>query len=102
MAKKILVIDDSPLVLAMASDALQAAGFVEISTWREEKILYFADEDDWWAWEWSQASRFWLEGMTPEGLARFKAGSYEHLRQMKTPQGIPMRWGAQYGVSKTR
>jgi DNA-binding response OmpR family regulator len=27
MAKKILVIDDSPLVLAMASDALQAAGF---------------------------------------------------------------------------
>ena len=27
MAKKILVIDDSPLVLAMASDALQSAGF---------------------------------------------------------------------------
>lgn len=27
MSKKILVIDDSPLVLAMASDALQAAGF---------------------------------------------------------------------------
>lgn len=27
MAKKILVIDDSPLVLAMASDALAAAGF---------------------------------------------------------------------------
>lgn len=27
MAKKILVIDDSPLVLAMASDALIAAGF---------------------------------------------------------------------------
>lgn len=27
MANKILVIDDSPLVLAMASDALQAAGF---------------------------------------------------------------------------
>jgi len=27
MAKKILVIDDSPLVLAMASDALQAAGY---------------------------------------------------------------------------
>ena len=27
MPKKILVIDDSPLVLAMASDALQAAGF---------------------------------------------------------------------------
>ncbi len=27
MSKKILVIDDSPLVLAMASDALNAAGF---------------------------------------------------------------------------
>jgi len=27
MSKKILVIDDSPLVLAMASDALKAAGF---------------------------------------------------------------------------
>ena len=32
MAKKILVIDDSPLVLAMASDALQAAGFVFFTT----------------------------------------------------------------------
>ena len=27
MSKKILIIDDSPLVLAMASDALKAAGF---------------------------------------------------------------------------
>ena len=79
---------------------LQEAGFVDIVTWREEKVMYFADEDDWWAWEWSQASRFWLEGMSPEGEATFKAVSFEKLRQMKVAEGIPMRWGAIYAIGK--
>jgi hypothetical protein len=83
------------------SKALSDAGFEQISTWREEKVMYFSDEEDWWAWEWSQASRFWLEGMSPLGLEKFKTVSFEKLALIKEPQGIPMRWGAQYGLGKT-
>lgn len=78
--------------------ALQDAGFTDIATWREEKVMYFVDEEDWWGWEWSQASRFWLEGMSPEGLAKFKAVSFEKLSQMKVADGIPMRWGSTYAI----
>jgi SAM-dependent methyltransferase len=80
--------------------ALQDAGFVDITTWCEEKVMYFAGEEDWWVWEWSQGSRFWLEGMSPEGLTRFKAVSFEKLGQMKGAEGISMRWGAIYAMGK--
>jgi len=86
---------------ALITAALREAGFVEVSVWREEKVLYFRDEEDWWDWEWSQASRFWLEGMTPEGLARFKAVSFEKLRQMRVAEGIPICWGAQFATAKS-
>ena len=73
---------------------LREAGFAQITVTSEQMLFYFADEQDWWAWEWSQASRFWLEGMSPEGLAKFKAVAFEKLAAMKGPEGIPMRWGA--------
>ncbi len=82
----------------LAHDALQQAGFVDIHTENHEAVFYFKDEKDWWAWEWSQASRFWLEGMSAEGLARFKHESFEHLQAMKEPQGIPIRSGALFVV----
>lgn len=36
----------------------------------------------------------WVEGMSPEGLAKFKAISFEKLRAMKGPKGILMLNGA--------
>ena len=74
----------------LAEAALQRAGFSSVWTEQHETTLYFRDERDWWDWEWSQGSRFWLEGMSAEGLARFEREAMEHLRQMQTPQGIPM------------
>lgn len=77
-----------------AEAALVAAGFAPVWTEQHEATLYFRDADDWWDFEWSQGSRFWLEGMSPEGLARFEREAREHLRAMQTPQGIPMHDGA--------
>lgn len=74
--------------------ALCEAGFENISVTPEETVFYFKDEDDWWDWEWSQGSRFWVEGMSPEGLTKFKTVSFEKLKAMKTPKGIPMLNGA--------
>ncbi len=82
----------------LAAAALTEAGFTSIQIEQHSAILYFRDEQDWWDWEWSQGSRFWLEGMSAEGLARFQREAFEHLRAMKTPQGIPMRDGALFAL----
>jgi hypothetical protein len=77
---------------------LRQAGFTRVRIELHEADLYFKDEVDWWAWEWSQGSRFWLEGMSPEGLARFKQEAFDHLREMREPQGIAMRDGALFAL----
>lgn len=74
----------------LASAALEQAGFIRVQIEAHTATLYFRDEYDWWDWEWSQGSRFWLEGMSASGLARFKRESFDHLRVMKTAQGIAM------------
>jgi ubiquinone/menaquinone biosynthesis C-methylase UbiE len=84
----------------LAEAALTQAGFVEVRTKQHEGMLYFRDENDWWEWEWSQGSRFWLEGMSPEGLARFEREAREHLRAMQTPQGISMLDGALFAFGR--
>ena len=74
--------------------ALRESGFENISVTEEETTMYFADEEDWWKWEWSQGSRFWVEGMSPESLEKFKTVSFENLKAMKGSEGIPMLIGA--------
>ena len=79
--------------------ALREAGFVNIRTFAEEAAMYFADEEDWWSWEWSQGSRFWVEGMSPEGLETYKTVSFEKLKAMKGSKGIPMLDGALFAIA---
>ena len=79
--------------------ALRESGFENISVSSEESLMYFADEQDWWEWEWSQGSRFWVEGMSPEGLEKFKSVSFENLKAMKGPNGIPMLAGALLAIA---
>lgn len=78
----------------LAEAAFKQAGFADVRTEAHEATLYFKDEADWWDWEWSQGSRFWVEGMSAEGRERFQREAFDHLRQMQTAQGIPMLDGA--------
>ncbi|HVU10581.1 MAG TPA: class I SAM-dependent methyltransferase, partial [Phototrophicaceae bacterium] len=48
----------------LAEAALTEAGFARVWTELHTATLYFRDADDWWDWEWSQGSRFWVEGMS--------------------------------------
>ncbi len=77
------------------------AGFSDVKTWTEEGLFYFRDHEEWWAWEWGNASRFWLEGMSPAGLAQFKAVAFEKLRAMRTEKGIPIKQGALFATAKS-
>ena len=83
----------------LIESALREAGFKNISITEAESTMYFVDENDWWSWEWSQGSRFWVEGMSPEGLAKFKAVAFEKLKTMKTPKGIPILNGALLAIA---
>jgi len=83
-----------------AEAALTEAGFARVWTEQHDATLYFRDADDWWNWEWSQGSRFWLEGMSPEGLEQFERESRLHLSEMITPDGIPMRDGALFAFGQ--
>lgn len=82
----------------LAEAALMEAGFIDVQIEQHRATLYFRDEQDWWDWEWSQGSRFWLEGMSAEGLERFQREAFEHLRAMKTAEGIPMHDGALFAL----
>lgn len=79
---------------------LRGAGFTDIEFLDSAVTLYWKDEDDWWQWEWSQGSRFWLEGMTPDMLKRFKYESFRHLEQMKAANGISHTFTALYVQAK--
>jgi len=72
---------------------LQRAGFDEIRISRESAELHFADEDEWWGWQWSQAPRFLLEAMTPEMLYTFKSEALAKVRAMRGPDktSIPIK-----------
>jgi ubiquinone/menaquinone biosynthesis C-methylase UbiE len=82
----------------LARMAFEQAGFTRVQIDQQQATLYFKDEADWWDWEWSQGSRFWLEGMSAEGLERFKRESFAHLAAMKTANGIAMRDGALFAI----
>ena len=83
----------------LIESALRESGFGTISITEAETTMYFKDENDWWDWEWSQGSRFWVEGMSPEGLEKFKTVSFEKLNAMKTPKGIPILIAALIAVA---
>ncbi|MHB1340004.1 MAG: class I SAM-dependent methyltransferase [Bellilinea sp.] len=83
----------------LIESALSESGFENISITEAENTMYFVDESDWWNWEWSQGSRFWVEGMSPEGRAKFKDVAFEKLKAMKTPKGIPILTGALLAIA---
>lgn len=86
----------------LAEAAFTATGFAPVWTEQHEATLYFRDAGDWWDWEWSQGSRFWVEAMSPEGLERFEREAREHLTAMQTPDGIPMLDGARFVFGQKR
>ncbi len=69
-------------------EALRQAGFVDIQIVPEEHEFVFADEEEWWTWQWSHWRRDMLESMEKEIVERFKADIFEKLRSLKEPDGI--------------
>jgi len=83
-------------------EALRQAGFVDIQIVPEEAEFVFADEKEWWTWQWSNWMRNVLEGMEPETLERFKADVFEKLRALNEPDGIHARGRTVLAVATKR
>lgn len=52
--------------------------------------LDFPDEQTWWRWAWSHGQRWFLEQLPPERVDEFQRRAFEHLRAIRTEQGIPL------------
>jgi len=79
---------------------LEQAGFINYRVIQEEKEFIFADEDEWWATEWSHGARGCLERLEPETLERVKSAAYQRLAQFKQPNGIPHLYRAFYSFAR--
>lgn len=66
------------------------AGFSDIQVIEEQREVFFADEEEWWATNWSHGARIHLEKLTPDQLDQAKSYVSEKLQHIKQPNGIPL------------
>jgi ubiquinone/menaquinone biosynthesis C-methylase UbiE len=71
---------------------LTTAGFGRISVREERKECVYADEEEWWAVQWTHGIRSILEYIekmkSNSGLAQFKAEAFEKLQAFRHNDGI--------------
>lgn len=78
---------------------LGEAGFANVEVSQEEAEFFYADEEEWWATQWSHGARLLLERLPPEALERARPIAHQKLQEMKQPEGIPMLFRALYSVA---
>ncbi len=78
---------------------LEQAGFTNFQAIQEDKEFVFADENEWWATEWSHGARGCLERLESETLEQVKGAAFERLQQIKQPNGIPHLYRAFYSFA---
>lgn len=62
-------------------------GLTDFQATNEVFDIYFANADDWWAWQLSNGTRMVLDAMTPDALARFKPAAYAGLAEVTEADG---------------
>ena len=75
---------------------LARAGFVDVRVQREQTEFVYADAEQWWDAKWTHGTRYSLEHMAPEVLARFKTEVFARLQEVQQPDGIHEEWNLQF------
>lgn len=70
--------------------ALTRAGFTQISIIEDVREFVYANEEEWWAAQWSHGMRHLLETLSPTILERFKSDAFHKLQTIKQPDGFHM------------
>lgn len=84
------------LDLAELPTYLESTGFTDVHILQEQTEFIYADAQQWWDAKWTHGTRYSLEHMTPEALARFKAEVFAKLAEEQKPDGIHEEWHLQY------
>ncbi len=77
---------------------VENGGFAPVRVLEEDHDIFYADESEWLAVQWSHGARIFLE-MTPAGLRdAMIAELFTHLQLLRTPDGIPERQTVLFAV----
>lgn len=77
---------------------LTRAGFVDVQVEQEQAEFVYADAQQWWDAKWTHGTRYSLEHMAPEVLARFKAEVFTRLQEILQADGIHEAWNLQFVI----
>ena len=81
-------------------DRSKVAHELELGGWAiDEQIEHqiefvFADEQAWWDWNWSHASRMYLEALPEGARQRFRERAYEAMQAVRDERGLPRTYTA--------
>jgi trans-aconitate methyltransferase len=74
---------------AVGARELRAGGFGAVEQTEHAVEFVFADEQAWWDWNWSHASRVFLEALPAEPRERYRAEVAEAMAQVRESNGFP-------------
>ena len=70
---------------------LRKSGFEPVDAWTEEAEFTFGSEAEWWEDLWSSGPRAGLETLDSDARARFQREAFEHLQELRGPNGFAER-----------
>ncbi|MBI2246656.1 MAG: methyltransferase domain-containing protein [Armatimonadetes bacterium] len=94
-------VDLSTKALDTASEleaAVRGAGFARVQVVEENAEFVYADEEEWWATQWSHGSRASLERLDPTAVERFKQDVFKRMQPLKALDGYHRRFRVLYGL----
>ena len=78
---------------------LARAGFEVTTTDHEEAEFFFADEQAWWAWGWSNGLRAVFETLAPSDLDELRRKAFTEMTAHRTAEGLAMHQRARFVVA---
>ena len=82
------------------TEALTAAGFVDIRHTVGTKLFHYKDEIQWWEVQWTIFRRGFLERLNPDALEGYRREALSIVREFQTEEGLPMTASVRYSRSK--
>ena len=77
---------------------LHQAGFEQLRVVEEEAEFLYANEEEWWAAQWSHGARSFLERLDPGALASYKATAFEKMQAIKESDGFPLLFSSLFCI----
>jgi ubiquinone/menaquinone biosynthesis C-methylase UbiE len=75
-------------------EVMTRAGFQQLNIIVEEREFVYANEEEWWAIQWSHGMRHLLETLSPAVLLNLKADAFRRMQAIRQPDGFHQMYTA--------